>query len=114
MQTGPTPPEKSSTGLDVNLAAMLAYLFGPITGIAFLLREHESRFVRFHAMQSTLVFLGLFVFAVMLNTIPLLGQVLSALLVPLTVLLWVFLMFKAYQGEKYKLPFVGDIAEQRI
>jgi uncharacterized membrane protein len=114
MQTGPTPPEKSSTGLDVNVAAMLTYLFGPITGIAFLLKEQKSRFVRFHAMQSTLVFLGLFVVAVMLNTIPILGQVLSALLVPVTIVLWIFLMFKAFQGEKYKLPVLGDIAEQRI
>jgi uncharacterized membrane protein len=114
MQPGPTPAGKSSTGLDANFAAMLAYLLGPITGVAFLLKEQESRFVRFHAMQSTLVFLSLFGAAVMLNTIPLLGQVLSALLVPATILLWVFLMFKAYQGETYKLPVLGDIAEQRI
>ena len=113
MGTGPTPPETSSTGLDVHLAAMLAYLLGPVTGVLFLLKERDSRFVRFHAMQSTLVFLGLFVAAVLLNAIPLLGQVLSGLLVPLAVLLWVLLMFKAFQGEKYKLPFVGDIADQR-
>lgn len=114
MQTGTPPPEKSSTGLDVNLAAMLTYLLGPVTGIIFLVKEQESRFVRFHAMQSTLVFIALFVVAVLLNTIPLLGQVLSALLVPVTIVLWVFLMFKAFQGEKYKLPVIGDIAEQRI
>ena len=50
--------DKSSTGLDPNLAAALAYLLGFLTGILFLVIEKDSKFVRFHALQSTMVFLG--------------------------------------------------------
>ena len=52
--------ERSSTGLDENVAGFLCYLFGFVTGIVFLVVEKESRFVKFHAMQSTITFLGLF------------------------------------------------------
>lgn len=108
-------PEQSTTGLAPNLAGALAYLLGPLTGILFLVVEKDSRFVRFHAMQSTIVFGGLFVLQVVLQVIPLLGWIVSALIVfPLSVLLWAFLMFKAFMGEKFKLPTIGDMAERQI
>ena len=113
--TTPLPPipEKSSTGLEVNLAAALTYLFGFITGIVFLAIEKDSKFVRFHAMQSTITFLGLFVLNMIL-TVSLVAAIISLLLVPVTFILWLILMFKAYQGEKFKLPYIGDLAEQQI
>ena len=52
--------EPTSTGLDANLAGVLCYLLGFISGVAFLVLERQNGFVRFHAMQSTLTFLGLF------------------------------------------------------
>ena len=111
----PAPaPGKSGTGLDPNLAAMLCYLLGFITGVAFLVLEKEDRYVRFHAMQSTLVFGGLVVLNILLGMVPILGWLISFLLLPATLVLWLVLMFKAYQGEKYKLPVVGDIAEQQV
>jgi uncharacterized membrane protein len=114
MTTPPPPiPEKSSTGLEVNLAAALTYLFGFITGIVFLAIEKDSKFVRFHAMQSTITFLGLFVLNMIL-TVSLVAAIISLLLVPVTFILWLILMFKAYQGEKFKLPYIGDLAEQQI
>ena len=112
--TPPPLPEKSSTGLDVNLAALLTYLLGFITGIAFLVIEKDSRYVRFHAMQSTIVFGGLFAVNIFLGLIPLLGWLFSFLLIPATFVLWIVLMFKAYQGEKFKLPYIGDMAEQQL
>src|SRR4026207_107739 len=48
-------PAKSSTGLDENLAALLSYVFGWISGLIFFLIEKDSRLVRFHAMQSILL-----------------------------------------------------------
>ena len=114
MSTPPLIPEKSSTGLDVNIAGLLTYLLGFVTGIIFLAVEKDSQFVRFHAMQSTIVSIGLFVLNIALGMIPVLGWVVGLLLAPVAFLLWIFLMFKAFQGEKFKLPVVGDIAEQQV
>jgi len=114
MNTPPPLPQKSSTGLDVNLAALLTYLLGFITGLGFLVLEKDSRYVRFHAMQSTLVFGGLFAINVLLGLVPILGWFFSFLLIPVTFVLWIVLMFKAYQGEKFKLPYIGDMAEQQL
>jgi uncharacterized membrane protein len=114
MTTPPPLPERSSTGLDLRLAAMLTYVLGFVSGIGFLLVERDSRFVRFHAVQSTLAFGGLFGLNILLGMIPFVGWLISFLLVPVTVVLWLLLMFKAYQGETYKLPKLGDIAERQV
>lgn len=107
--------EPSSTGLDANLAAALAYLAGFVTGIVLLVIEKQSRFVRFHAMQSTVFFGGVLIASIVINSIPLLGAFLYAfLLFPAVVIIWLVLMFKAYSGEHFKLPAVGDFAEKQI
>ncbi|MCL4845810.1 MAG: DUF4870 domain-containing protein [Acidobacteria bacterium] len=106
--------EKSTTGLDANLAALVCYVLGFVTGIVMLVIEKDSKFVRFHAMQSVMTFLGLFAINIVLGFIPILGWLISLLLLPVTVILWLVLMFKAYQGEKFKLPIVGDMAEQQV
>jgi len=81
----------------------------------FLLSEPEHKFVRFHAMQSTIVFAALSVLCVLLQMIPLLGMLVTVFLViPASAVLWLLLMFKAYQGERFKVPVAGDMAEQRI
>lgn len=85
----------------------VAYLFGFITGAVLLLTEKKNKFIRFHAMQSVIVFVGLFV----AGLIPVIGW----MLVPLvTVVLWIFLMWKAFNGEMYKLPYIGDFAEAQL
>jgi uncharacterized membrane protein len=107
--------ERSSTGLDANMAAALAYLAGFITGIVMLIIEKESRFVRFHAMQSTVVFVAVLIMSVVINSIPILGAFLYAfLLFPAVVIVWLVLMFKAYNRETFKLPIAGDFAEKQI
>ena len=107
--------EKTSTGLDPNVAAALAYGLGWITGIVFLIAEPANRFVRFHALQSIIVFGVLSALTILLQAIPFLGMLIAVFLViPLSAILWLVLMFKAYQGEKFKLPIAGDMAEQRL
>lgn len=107
--------ERSTTSLDPNIAAALSYGLGWVTGVAFLLMEHENTFVRFHAMQSTIVFVTLSVACILLQSIPILGMLIAVFIViPLAAVLWLVLMFKAYQGERFKLPIAGDMAEQRI
>jgi uncharacterized membrane protein len=103
----------SSTGLDENVAGLLTYLFGFVTGVIFLVVEKDSTFVRFHAFQSTVTFLVLFVVSVIGGWIPLVGSALNLVVTPLSVILWILLMVKAYQGERYQLPVIGEIAEER-
>ena len=106
--------EKTSTGLDANVAAALSYLVGFVTGIIFLLVEKENKFVRFHAMQSTLLFIGIILVDVVLKMIPFLGfLVVIIIVIPLSAILWLLLMYKAYQGEEFKLPLVGQMAADR-
>lgn len=107
--------DKTSTGLDPNVAAALAYGLGWVTGIAFLVAEPKNPFVRFHALQSIIVFGALSALTVVLQVIPFLGMLLAVfLVVPLSAVLWLVLMFKAYQGERFKLPIAGNMAEQRL
>jgi uncharacterized membrane protein len=97
------------------VAAALTYAVGWVTGLAFLVMEKDNRFVRFHAMQSTIVFATLSLSFILLQSIPLLGMLLSVFIViPLSAVLWLLMMFKAYQGERFKLPIAGEMAEQRI
>lgn len=106
--------EKTSTGFDANVAAALTYLVGFVTGIIFLLVEKDNKFVRFHAMQSTLVFIGIVAIDILLQIVPILGAlVVIFIVIPVSAALWLFLMYKAYQGEEFKLPLVGQMAADR-
>jgi len=118
--------EGTGTGLDENVAGALSYLLGPVTGVLFYLLEEDDEFVRFHAAQSTVVFGGLFVLTVLVTFattffafIPIVGWLIALvlglgifLLTPFGVVLWVFLMYKAYSGEEYELPFAGGYARK--
>ncbi len=97
-----------------NLMAAASYLLGFVTGIIFLLLEKQSTFVRFHAMQSTILFGGIFVINIALGFIPILGWLAGLLLSLVAFILWIVLMWKAFQGEMYKVPKVGDIAERQL
>jgi uncharacterized membrane protein len=103
---------KTSTGMEQNLAGLLCYVVGWVTGIIFLLLEKDNRFVRFHAIQSIVVFGAFTVLEIILSFIPVVGVILNALLGVLALILWIVLMVQAYQGKMYKLPVAGDIAER--
>ncbi len=108
--------EKTSTGLQENVAGLLCYLGVWVTGIIFLILEPKNSFVRFHALQSIVTFGGLSIAGFVISAItggPLLFIYLSLswVLGVLGLILWIVLMVKAYQGERYKLPVAGDIAE---
>jgi uncharacterized membrane protein len=92
----------------------LAYLGGAITGIVILSLEKKNRFVRFHAMQSTITFLGVLVLHLVLTGLPVIGSLLRIPFVAGSFVLWIFLMVKAFTGQTYKLPYVGDFAEQQL
>jgi uncharacterized membrane protein len=101
-------------GVTENLEALFCYALGWVTGLIFLLLEQKNAFVRFHAMQSLVTFLGLFIVSAVIGFIPVLGLLVGLILWPLGIVLWIVLMVKAYKGEKYKLPVVGDFVEQQL
>jgi len=103
--------DKSSTGLEENLAGVLCYLFWWVSGLIFAVLETRSKFVRFHALQS-IYFLGAInLSAIVLAWIPLIGTALSMVVWSIGVVLWIILMVKAYQGEMFKMPWAGAQAE---
>jgi uncharacterized membrane protein len=104
-------PRLSSTGLPVHIAAALAYVFGFISGVFLLVIEKDSADVRFHAAQSSIVFIGATVVNFLLIALPLVGWLLVPVFVLGMVGLWVLLIVKALSGVRYKLPWVGDFAE---
>jgi uncharacterized membrane protein len=97
-----------------NLMGAASYLLGFITGVIFLLVEKQSKFVRFHAMQSTILFGGIFIVNIALGFIPILGWLVGLFLSFAAFILWIVCMWKAFQGEMYKAPFVGDLAEKQL
>jgi len=101
---------KTSSGLEPNIAGLLCYVLGWVTGLAFLLLEKENKFVRFHAIQSIIVFGAVTVLYIILFWIPFLGWIIWLL----ALVLWIVLMIKAYQGEMFKLPVAGQIAENQV
>lgn len=104
---------KTSTGIQPNVAALLSYALGVVSGIIFFIIEKENKFVRFHALQSILLFGGLFVLQLVLVFIPVIRAILMPVISIGSLILWVILMVKAYHGEKFKLPVVGDVAEKQ-
>lgn len=126
----PTPPPAgssgggtTSTGLDPQLAGLLCYILGLITGLIFYLIEKTNQTVRFHAAQSIVFSIAWIVIWVVLGIVGLvLGQISYALgnlfgIVSLLVwlglfIVWIVLLVKGYSGEKWKLPVLGDIAER--
>jgi len=105
--------QKTSSGFDENVAAALSYGVGWVTGLLFFATEPQNTFVRFHAMQSMLVFGTACVAFVVCLSIPFLGWILSIFVFYGSAALWLILMFKAYQGERFKVPIAGEIAERR-
>jgi len=103
---------KTSTGLEDNIAGLLCYVAGWVSGLIFLLIETENKFVRFHAVQSIIVFGFISVFGIVFGWIPFFSLFIWPLVAGLWFVLWVVLMYKAYQGTMYKLPIAGDLAEK--
>jgi uncharacterized membrane protein len=97
-----------------NVAALIAYLFGWLSGLIIFLLEKESRFVRFHALQSLIFFGAMSLILGVLGRIPVIGWVFAVVGGIATFGYWIIGMIKAYQGELFRFPVVGDIAAGQI
>lgn len=102
----------TSTGLQENVASLLCYVVGWVTGIIFLILEPENKTIKFHAYQSILVFAALHVIIMIFAWIPIIGWIIASLLGIVAFIAWIGLMLMAYQGRKYKVPIAGDYAEK--
>jgi uncharacterized membrane protein len=105
---------RTGTRLDPNVAAALAYVFGPIGGAVFLIVERENGFVRFHALQSIFTFVGIAVLHMVIRNLPVIAWLAVRPLMIMTAILWVFLIIKAFMKERYKLPVIGDLVERQL
>jgi|SRR5215216_664884 len=134
VQVSSQPPAqvgKSSTGLDENVAALLSYIFGLVSGLIFFLIEKDSRLVRFHAMQSILlsgsaIALGIILWIawiIVAIVLAMISDVLASLVsIVFGLLIFVFYiavlvalvlcLIKAYQKQYFKLPVLGNFAEK--
>lgn len=116
---------QSGAGMAPNVAGALSYVLGVVTGIVFLMMS-KDRFVRFHAYQSIFLTLAWVVFwiafsviSAVLGFVPFLGFLVAIIGLLLSIglglgglALWIVLILKAYQGQQWKLPYIGDLAER--
>lgn len=117
-------PAQPASELPENLVCALTYAIGALTGVLFLMLEpyNKNSRVRFHAMQSlfvngavVFVWFALLAITAAVSLIPFVGGIVSALVLGVfglgVVALWVALLVKAHQGEYWKVPILGDLAE---
>jgi uncharacterized membrane protein len=109
-----TAPAGTSTGLSPNVAALLCYVAGWISGIIFLVLEQRNKFVRFHAAQSIVAFGSITVAGIVLGLIPVVGVAFSSIIGIIGFIVWIIMIVKASSGEWYKLPWAGDVAERIV
>lgn len=122
--TGNQGGSTGGTGLAPNIASLLAYICPPITSIVFILIEKENQDVKFHAWQGTILGLGWIAFVIALQILAaILGAIWSILgilvgfFVPIvgiiTFIIWIVCLVKAYQNERWKIPYIGDYAAKK-
>lgn len=131
-QTGggaaPVAAAPPTAGIEENVAGLLSYLVGWITGLIFLLIDKRP-FVRFHAAQSialNIAFIAIWIVFWICSSV--IAMITAAMHIPIGFLLfflwpiiglgflalWIFVMYKAYQHEKYKLPIIGNLVEGMV
>jgi len=119
------PAASSQSGLAENVAGLLCYVLGWITGLIFFLTDKRP-FVRFHAAQSIVVFGALMIIRIAIGMMFVtgglmgvgagfsLGVMLYWLISVAGLILWILLMVKAYQGERYRLPIAAEFADKLV
>ena len=103
-------PYKTFLGLPENVVAALCYPVGWLSGLFFLLLERKNKFVRFHAMQSILLFMPYALFLFLVAWIPTIGWAIADGIGMPGLLLIVIPMYMAFRGSKFKIPIIGKIA----
>lgn len=117
--TAPQPLATTSTGMSENVAGVLCYLVGFITGIIFLVIApyNQNKFIRFHAFQSIFFNVAYVAALILVSFLTIVTHGIGILLYPIVGLgffvLWLYLMYSAYNNKRMKLPIIGDLAEKQ-
>ena len=105
-------------GLSENVAGMLAYVLGFISGIVVLVLEKDNKVVRFHALQSTIWFAFLAILGAVVGTvigwIPIIGSLVTTAIGIVVFASWIFLMVMTVVGNKFSIPLIGDVVDAQI
>jgi uncharacterized membrane protein len=119
----PNAQTSVAVSLQPNVAGLLCYALGFVSGIFFLIVDpyKQNQFVRFHALQSiflSVAWTALYLvfdagFAILPGALWSVSLMLNSVLSLAVFLLWLFLMYKAYNNERFKLPVIGDVAERQ-
>ena len=120
----PQPAGTPGTGLAPNIASLLCYICSPITGLIFLLIEKENQDVKFHAWQSLVFGVAYIAVVILLEILAAIMGLLASVLgiivgffIPLVMLaafiVWIVCLIKAYQGERWRIPVIGDFAAKK-
>lgn len=104
-----------------NLVAALSYFLGFITGVIILVVEKDDKYVRFHAMQSIIIFGAFFVLNLVISIVfgglsflGFLATAVNSIITIAAIIIWIVSMIKAYNGEVFKWPIAGDFAEKQV
>ncbi|MFA5881215.1 MAG: DUF4870 domain-containing protein [Eubacteriales bacterium] len=111
--------DKTSLGLAPNVAAALSYVlgvvgFGFVSGIIVFILERENRFVRFHSMQSIFLSVTFLTLSIIASFIPVIHEISVKAVYLGNFICWLLAIIKAAQGQFFKFPIIGDLADQRI
>lgn len=104
----PAPAQRSES--ERRSIAALAYVLGPLTGVACILLYRDDPYVRFHGWQSLLFGAFVAVAVAAMDSVPLLGLGMVFFLVVAAGLLTVFFVWQAWRGRWFVLPLLGDMA----
>ena len=108
------PEETAQTGLSDNAASGIAYLtFIPAIIFLVVAPYNQSANIRFHAWQSIFLSAACVVVDIVLGFIPIVGWIIIPLFGLLVLVVWILCLVKAFNGQRFKLPIIGDLAEKQ-
>lgn len=103
------PAAKSGSGLEPNIAGLLAWIFAPISSIIFLITDPDDKFIKFHALQSLIWSIVAMIISTILSF-----TIILACLFWLPFVVSIYGAYKAYNKEMWKLPIIGDWVEKQL
>ena len=96
-----------------NLLGSFAYLIGPLTGLVLLAVVRKNSYIRYHAMQSTLLF-GLILILYMILATTYIGFIMIPFIFIAHIVIWLILMWRALKGDRTTFPIIGQLAKQEL